>query len=310
MGIGFEGLVYEMPSKLVDVDILANQAGLNDKMIERMHSGGLRKIPEWDYDTPLSKYISKSINKLNQQVSKMEERTRGIILAHSIPIISPTAVPFFSYCLDKHGFEFVPRIAVEGQPCAIIHMGVQLAIHWLKYLSKGEGIILIGADKAYDVADRLFFGSAMGDVSLAGFLTHSSINNIVLASVSDCNVIACFGEDSPEEDIAKFRKLNPLFIRNTIEKCLEEAKIHLKEVTFIVPHTPYLMIWDTIAELLNFPREKILTEYLPVTGHLNSNDSFVHYIRAVNDGMINSGDLALLVNPGFGGTRGCTLLCR
>jgi len=69
-------------------------------------------------------------------------------------------------------------------------------------------------------------------------------------------------------------------------------------------------MWDPIAKILRFPREKILTEYMEQTGHLNSNDSYVHYIRAVNEGKIKEGDLALLVNPGFGGTRGSTLIMR
>ena len=71
-----------------------------------------------------------------------------------------------------------------------------------------------------------------------------------------------------------------------------------------------MMIWDTVAELLRFPRERIMTDYLNETGHLNSNDSFVHYIRAVDEGKIQDGDLVLLINPAFGGTRGCTLILR
>jgi 3-oxoacyl-[acyl-carrier-protein] synthase-3 len=68
------------------------------------------------------------------------------------------------------------------------------------------------------------------------------------------------------------------------------------------------MIWDIVSELLRFPRSKIMTDYIEDTGHLNSNDSFVHYARAVTDSRLRPGDIALLVNPGFGGTRGCTAL--
>ena len=189
-------------------------------------------------------------------------------------------------------------------------MAVQLAACWLADIAEESGILLLGADQAYSVKERIFFGSAMGDAAVAGFLSRGAMHNRVLASVSQCEVIAYEGEMSPQEDIARFRKLNPLYIRHAIETCLKKGGVELKDLAFMVPHTPYTMIWDTVAELLRFPRERILTNYLSETGHLNSNDSFVHYIRAVREELIHDGDLALLVNPAFGGTRGCTLLRR
>ncbi|WP_371821593.1 3-oxoacyl-[acyl-carrier-protein] synthase III C-terminal domain-containing protein [Catellatospora sp. IY07-71] len=67
-------------------------------------------------------------------------------------------------------------------------------------------------------------------------------------------------------------------------------------------------MWDTVANLLRYPRERIVTDFIRHTGHLSSNDTFVHYHRARMDRRVDDGDLVLLVNPGFGGSQGCTLI--
>lgn len=309
MIFGFEQLVHEMPSQPVEVDILAREAGFGDEMVTRLHSGGLRRVPVGD-GRPLPALVRRAVVRLAAVTPNLSDRTRGIVFSHSVPLLAPADVPFLALCLDGQGLDRVPRVAVRGQPCAILHMAVQLAGYWLRDIPKNCGILLLGADQAYSANERIFFGSAMGDVAVAGFITCEAVRNRVLASVSQCEIIAYEGEVSPEQDIARFRKLNPLYIRHAIETCLKQGGVELEDLTLIVPHTPYMMIWDTMAELLQFPRERILTDYLSETGHLNSNDSFVHYIRAVHEGRIRDGDLALLINPAFGGTRGCTLIRR
>ena len=306
---GFEQIVYEMPTQLVNVDILARKAGFGDDTIARLHTGGLRRVPVGN-GTPLPHLVRRAIDQLTTSIPDLSDRTYGVVFAHSIPILAPADVSFLALCLDDYHLDAIPRVAVSGQPCAILHFAVQLAGYWLEEAPNAHGVLLIGADQAYSAGERIFFGSAMGDVAVAGFVTRKAIRNQVLASVSQCEVIAYEGELSPKKDIARFRQQSPFYIRNAIETCLLRGGIELDDLTYIVPHTPYTMIWDTMAELLRFPRERILTDYLYETGHLNSNDSFVHYVRAVREGQIKDGDLALLVNPAFGGTRGCTLIRR
>jgi len=306
---GFQEMALEMPSKLVDVHQLVRDAGFGDEMLSRLHNGGLHRVPVND-GKPLPDLVRAAINKLFKAMPDLSELTGGILFAHSVPLLSPANISFLSLCLEGYHLDDIPRVAISGQPCAILHMAVQVAGIWLNDCPAEKGILLIGADQAYSVQERIFFGSAMGDVAVAMFVSEKAPCNRVLASVSECEVIATGGEASPPEDIARFRSVNPLYIRHAIETCIKDGEIELDDLSYIVPHTPYTMIWDTIAELLRFPRQKILTDYLSETGHLNSNDSFAHYIRAVREGRILDGEVALLINPGFGGTRGCTLIKR
>lgn len=304
---GFEAMIYRMPSSSVDIAVLVQDAGYDNTMVERVRNGGLSRVHIGD-GTPLPTLVNQAVLGLIEVIPDLALRTYRTLFAHSVPLLAPVDVPFLAMCLQGCNLESVPSIAVGGQPCAILHMAVQLAGTWLREAPQGYGILLIGADQAYAARERVFFGSAMGDVAVATFLSYNAMHNHVLSCISECEVIASNGEMSSADDIARFRRLNPLYIRHAIERCLSEANVSLSDVSLIVPHTPYTIIWDAMSDLLRFPRERILTDYISETGHLNSNDSFVHYIRAVNEGRVQIGDLALLVNPGFGGTRGCTLI--
>jgi 3-oxoacyl-[acyl-carrier-protein] synthase III len=269
----------------------------------------LESVPVAENGT-LPDLVRSAVDRLAEVIPNLPDRIGAVVFAHSVPTLAPDATPFLDLCLSSQPPLAVPRIAVGGQPCSILHMAVQLAGAWLEELDEGSGVLLLGADRAYSASERVFFRSAMGDSAVAGLVTLDARNNHILASISDSEIIAVAGELSPEPEINRFRNSNPLRIRQIIHACLAKAHVSLNQVAFIVPHTPYLSIWDMMAKLLPFPRHRILTDYIGDTGHLNSNDSFVHYVRAVHERKIISGDLALLINPGFGGTRGCTLVRR
>ena len=306
---GFEEIVYEIPTNLIDIANLVQEAGLDEATTKLLRDRGLSKIPI-SREKNLADLVSKTISRLFSLNPNLLYRVKGILFAHSIPLICPQHISFFDLCLEGKGLNNIPRVAVCGQPCSILHFATKLAGYWLNDNSIDSGILLIGGDQAYAPADRIYFGSAMGDVAVAGLITRNTPRNRILSCTSHTKIICFQGEDSPQSDIALFRQLAPQLVRQSIMECLRQANLKLEDLTYIVPHTPYNAMWEPIAKLLRYPREKILTDYMCETGHLNSNDSFVHYVRAVNEGKIKEGDLALLVNPGFGGTRGCTLIQR
>lgn len=307
MNFGFENIVYEMPEQLIAVEKLVHSTGQDDEILARLHAGGLRRVPVSN-DEPLSLLVNRAVSRLSTTIPDITRRTGGVVFTHSVPLLAPSDIPFLKLCLEGQGLDAVPRIAVSGQPCSVLHMGVQITGYWLEQLPRDQGVILIGADKAYTAKDRVFFGSAMGDVAVAAFASRETKHNVVLASISHTDIIAYEGEKSPQQSIQRFRQLNPSYIRYAIETCLVKGNVRLEDIALIMPHTPYTMIWDVVAELLRFPRERILTDFIGETGHLNSNDSFAHYVRAANENRLKRGDLVILINPGFGGTRGCTLI--
>jgi 3-oxoacyl-[acyl-carrier-protein] synthase III len=292
-----------------DALTLALDEGISISDINIMRENGLQSIPVSnikDIDSLIEKALMTAINIGALNLNKI----KTIFLLHSLPgFCLPNSIFSTLTGLKKHILN-VPIVPISGQPCSIFHYGIQLAIRILECSEINSQVALIGVDLAPSHKSRFFFGSAMGDSLITAIISSSAFGDTILATYTDTNVIVTDGEDSPQKDIQKFRNANPFYIREAIEKCLSIAKIQLSDIAWIIPHTPYLKIKDIIGDIMKFPKTKILTNYISETGHLNSNDSFSAYKRLCNDNIILQNDICLLVNPGFGGTRGVTIIRR
>ena len=285
MSYGFKNLIYRIPQQLVHIEKLVKEAKLPNEVLENMKNGGLEYIPIFQEDRV---HILKDALK-NLDLSNVG----GAVIAQSIP---------FKIDID---FD-IPVTTISGQPCVITHLGINLALQWYKEIKKD--ILLIGIDKSQSINERLYFNSAMGDVIIIGVVSNQNIKHKILSTHTHSYIFADNGEFSNSDDINKFRENNPLLIRENILTNLKKANLKLTDIKHIFPHTPYLQIWDLMSKVLNYPRERIWTNYINQTGHLNSNDSFFHYLKAIENNIIQKGDKVLLINNGFGGSRGSSIL--
>lgn len=286
------------------VQILADQVGLSNSERQQLQDGGLVHIPV--ATVSLAELVAEVLSELTLTGWSPETCT-SVIFTHSLELADDEII-----ALERMLRDWLPRLSrhplvVTGRPCSIIHFGIEVAAkHQL--LQPKSTVIVLGADVARTTDDRFFFGSAMGDSAVGLVLGDEPVFGHLLAVLSTHHVIAPNGTASSQEEIQRFRAQNPTAIRATITAALDSAGLRWDDLAAIVPHTPYRAIWDTIATLCRFPRARILDDELPHTGHLNSNDVLVHFAAAMRHGRLNAGDVAALVSPGFGGTRGCTLI--
>ena len=171
-----------------------------------------------------------------------------------------------------------------------------------------RSVLVIGADKAYSDRERIFFGTVMSDAAVALLISNECEEHCILASHVHTNIIAPYGENSDDGDIKRFRAVNVQMMREAIRVCTEKAG--LDEADYYVPHTSNSRFWDAVSELCRTDRRRFLDGGIKLTGHMNSHDSFYHYITLCNEGIITKGKTAMLINPGFGGSQGCTLIRR
>lgn len=307
MSLGFEDIDLEIPNTSFLIKDLVKEVNYTEEKLINLLEAGLNQIPI-NIENTLDNLINNIIERMYKKNPGFNSRIQGIILAHSLPFLSPANISFFDRCTKSIDFGNAFRIAVSGQPCAILHQALQLAIMWLSNAPNDSAILLIGADQAYSIQERLFFNSVMGDAVFAGIISNSAKSNVILSSVTETEIVACEGEMSHKTDMEVFRSKNPMHIRHCIETALEKAGITLSDIHYIIPHTPYRGMGDLISTILRIPREKILDEYIADTGHLNSNDSFCHYVRACKEKKLNANNIVVLINPGFGGSRGCTII--
>lgn len=305
--LGFKQLGAARSAIQANVYDLARSVHLPKSEMERLHAGGLRFIPR--ATNPLTTMLDECLGDLERN-GWVAAQCKAILFTHSLDL--PTAGMYEASRLLR---DRCPHLSVEpafisGRPCSVIHAAIQLGVTLARELQRDESVLLIGADVAGTDEDRFFFGSAMGDAAVSMSIGHRPAVGTVLSVATSTHIVASRGVASHPDAIAKFRAENPLAIRAVISTALERAGLSWAGLDFIVPHTPYTQIWDAVSTIARYPRERILDRYVSVTGHLNSNDVIMHYMTALAEGEIAAGDIVALVSPGFGGSRGCTVVRR
>lgn len=291
--------------ELRDVAALAAEVGLGQVELATLRDHGLVSVPVATKDLP--GLIAEVLGGLEES-GWCPWKCSWAVFTHSVPLGEDDLNR-----VDRMLRDALPSLArrpllLSGKPCSVIHCGIELASALCSQGQEQDTALVLGADIAPFHGDRFFFGSAMGDAAAGIALGGETALGWVLASRSFTHVLAADGESSDPERIARFRAQNPAAIRAAIGDTLQESGLAWNDLAAIVPHTPNSLIWDAVAMLSRFPRQRILDQWLPATGHLNSNDVLVHFESAVRQGLFEKSDVIALVSPGFGGTRGCTLI--
>lgn len=287
-----------------DVQQLAELVGLPELERQKLHENGLVEIPV--ATAGLIDLLAEVIDDLTS-TGWRAEACRSVIFTHSLALGRAEAQDVENLLLDRLCRLDSPPILVTGRPCSVIHLGIELALGECRRNPTGT-VLVLGADLAPTVDERFFFGSAMGDAAVGVALGDTAPFAQVLSVRSTHRILAADGALSEPEQIERFRAQNPSAIRATVEAALTAAGLGWPDLAAIVPHTPYHQIWDVIASLCRYPREQILDQGLNLTGHLNSNDVLVHLANTARTGRLREGQNVALLSPGFGGTRGCTII--
>ena len=288
--IGIKEFAFELGSDMRTVEDIASICPAGEA--EQMRSIGLERIPA-DNERMLWDMIEAAYQRI-------ETKPDCILIAHSLPFIRTNG--------DNHELDpSIPTYFLSGLPCVIMHRAVEIGARLIRR-GMWQNVLVIGADKAYSDQERVFFHTIMGDGVVALLLSEQAEGNLILSSWISTTIFAPEGENSDPEDIADFRQRNPAMMRAAIEKCLSQAG--LAEVDYFVTHTSNRKFWDGLSALCHVPREKFFDGNICNTGHMNSHDSFYHYFYWCQQGVIRPGDRVMLINPGFGGSQGCTLIQR
>lgn len=290
VGIMQYGIV--LGSNLRTVDDVASHK--DKETIRKIKAAGLKVVP-----TDNNKLIVDMIVQAYRKITILPEL---IIIAHSLPFL------FCNRFDISKNLDDIETIIMSGMPCAIMHEVVGIS---KMYIESGQykRILIIGADKAYSDQERTFFNTIMGDCVIALLIGADKNDNKILSSHVQTTVIAPDGELSEEIKTNEFRAVNASLVRQAMEQCIIKANLSWKDISYIVPHTSNSMFWDAIANLMHMERSKFMDINISQTGHFNSHDSFYHYLTLVKRHQIKEGQNVLLINPGFGGTQGCTVIC-
>jgi len=298
--------VYLPPAR-VPIEQLAGSLGLTAmqvKLFRRFH--GLNEVGR-DPDMSLSDLLMKAAAGLDA-LRGQEHRVRYVLYARAMPVVAPYPVnPLHDVCRAL-GLEHALAFTVTQQSCASGLMAIDMAGRLLAADGPtapdpqdpaGPLALILAGEKAFTHDAQVFTDTTVfGEGASACLVSASGARDRLLAYAS--NVRGDFDNATGENDARLQREYRPL-LAEVMLRALDEAGLTLDDIRVILPHNVNMVTWQRMCLLLKFPRDRVLLDNIPTSGHVFCADLFVNYQTACERGLLQPGDRYLAAAVGAGG---------
>jgi 3-oxoacyl-[acyl-carrier-protein] synthase-3 len=296
-----------LPPVRTPIESLAGPLGLTAmqvKLFRRFH--GLREVGR-DPDTSLSGLLMKAAAGL-EALRGQEHRVRYVLYARAMPVVAPYPEnPLHEVCRAL-GLGHALAFTVTHQSCASGLLAVDMAGRLLAGdCGPGDGpadpdgplALVLAGEKAFTRDAQLFADTTVfGEGASACLVSASGPRDRLLAYAS--NVRGDFDSVTGENDARLQREYRPL-LAEVMFRALDEAGLTLEDIRVILPHNVNMVTWQRMCLLLKFPRDRVLLDNIPDSGHVFCADLFANYQTACERGLLQPGDRYLAAAVGAGG---------
>jgi 3-oxoacyl-[acyl-carrier-protein] synthase-3 len=304
-----EAVSVYLPPARVPIEHLADSLGLTEmqvKLFRRFH--GLREVGR-DPDMSLSDLLMKAAAGL-EALRGQEHRVRYVLYARAMPVVAPYPVNALHEVCRALGLEHALAFTVTQQSCASGLMAIDMAGRLLaadtaRDPSRRAGdpagplALILAGEKAFTHDAQVFADTTVfGEGASACLVSASGARDRLLAYTS--NVRGDFDNATGENDARLQREYRPL-LAEVMLRALDEAGLTLDDIRVILPHNVNMVTWQRMCLLLKFPRDRVLLDNIPTSGHVFCADLFINYQTACERGLLQPGDRYLAAAVGAGG---------
>jgi 3-oxoacyl-[acyl-carrier-protein] synthase-3 len=303
-----EAVSVYLPQTRVPIENLAGPLGLTDmqvKLFRRFH--GLKEVGR-DPDPSLSALLMKAAAGLDA-LRGQEQRVRYVLYARTMPVVGPYPVnPLHEVCRAL-GLDHALAFTVTHQSCAsgllAIDMAGRLLAADIADAQDGQGsqtgplALILSGEKAFTREAQVFADTTIfGEGASACLVSAFGARDRMLAYAA--NVRGDFDSDTGANDARLQREYRPS-LAEVMQRALDEAGLTLDDIRIVLPHNVNLVTWQRMCLLLDFPRERVVLDNIPTSGHVFCADVFANYQTACERGLLQPGDRYLAAAVGAGG---------
>jgi len=303
-----EAVSVYLPPVRVPIESVAGPLGLTEmqvKLFRRFH--GLREVSRAP-DVSLSGLLMKAAAGLDA-LRGQQHRVRYVLYARTMPVVAPYPVnPLHEVC-GALGLEHAVAFTVTHQSCASGLLAIDMAGRLLAAETTGgqdgpDGqagplALILSGEKAFTRDAQVFADTTIfGEGAAACLVSAFGARDRLLAYA--CNVRGEFDSATGENDARLQREYRPS-LAEVIRRALDEAGLTLDDIRVVLPHNVNVVTWQRMCLLLKFPRDRVLLDNIPASGHVFCADMFVNYKTACERGLLRPGDRYLAAAVGAGG---------
>ncbi|RNM08885.1 3-oxoacyl-[acyl-carrier-protein] synthase III C-terminal domain-containing protein [Dickeya undicola] len=300
-----EAIEVAFPPEVQSLDEIAQEVGLTRldvRMFDRFY--GLRRF----HGGPgtLDELLTPVVDQMQHNQPQAFAAISHVVHCHTVP-----CVRVFETVSQTPSWlaRFSPQ--TEFASLTMGHCATPLtAAEWLlKQLSPNNfGLILIG-EKAFHPKVRLIKDTTlMGEAACAVLLSRQGNGPTILSRYTGQDGRFSIQKGTDEHEASDFGQHYIDFTCQHLQAALDKAGITIDCIDWIAPHNVNLSSWHRLAQLMNFPREKIFLENVPRYGHCFGADPFINLRQLQQQQRLRKGDIVLLVSVGLGATYSSLLI--
>jgi 3-oxoacyl-[acyl-carrier-protein] synthase III len=297
-----EAVSVYLPPERIPVERLAGPLGLTEmqvKLFRRFH--GLREVGR-DPDASPQHLLMKAVAGLDG-LRGQEHRVRYVLYARTMPVVVPyPANPLHEVC-QALGLGHALAFTVTHQSCASGLLAIDVAGRLLAADGAdgqaGPLALVLSGEKAFTREAQMFADTTIfGEGASACLVSAFGARDRMLAYAS--NVRGEFDSATGANDARLQREYRPS-LAEVMRQALDEAGVTLDDIRVVLPHNVNMVTWQRMCLLLKFPRDRVLTDNIPTSGHMFCADMFANYKTACERGLLRPGDRYLAAAVGAGG---------
>lgn len=289
--------VYLPPDRIPIAD-LAGPLGLTNiqvRMFSRFH--GLKAVGR-DAGSSLVDLLTKAVAGL-EALRGNEHRIRYVLYARTMPVVAPYPVnPLHEVC-HALGLDNALAFTVTHQSCAGGLLAIDIAGRLLATEPDDALALVLSGEKTFTREAEVFPDTTVfGEGAAACLVSASGPRDRLLSYAS--NVRGEFDSATGENDARLQREYRPS-LAEVMQQALDEAGLTFDDIQVVLPHNVNLVTWQRMCLLLEFPRDRVLLDNIPTSGHVFCADLFANYVTARERGLLQPGDRYLAAAVGAGG---------
>lgn len=296
-----ESVAVYVPEARVRIGSLRERLGVTVsemKVFERFY--GLAEVPQDDGD--LTDLLWRAASRLELSPERARQ-VRYVLHARSINVITPYPLNPLHEVTSRLGLGHAMAFSVSQHACASGLLAVDLAGRLLADAGDPEALALVlTGEKTFTRGAMLIPRTTIfGEASAAVLVRAGGERDRLVAYAVDMR-----GEYDTtgisEEMSEEYREAYPAYVGGVIRSAVERAGLRLPDIALILPHNSNTFSWKLVCDHIGFPKDQVLLDNVPVTGHAFCSSGFVNYRTAVDGGRLGPGDHYVMVSVGVGAT--------
>jgi 3-oxoacyl-[acyl-carrier-protein] synthase III len=308
VAIGIAATSYYLPPKELSIEELGDKVGMTAERRQKYRQvHGLRSVRVCDGEDAADLAV-KAAGQLIEKQQLDPDEVDIVIAYHTLYITSLEPRTLVGEIQHRLGLKRSVGLSISGQYCASIISALRVA-RGLIVSGAAKNVLLIGVDSfAGSLKREIDDITLQGEGATAALVRKDCRTKRILALSNTVEGSLFRGISCTTEENERFNLLYFLASQRIVRSTLKSLCLTLDDIRLIIPHNINYSSWFRLLDQLKCPRDKFYGENIHRYGHICGSDLMINLSDITAQGLLKSGDYAMLLVVGLGASWACAII--